>query len=670
MRDPAESTIGDSVFETYEATPQAIPLEITAEVVEAVASKLSGAAGRGGTDAVALQNWLLRFGSESEQLRLEMSAWASWLANSNPPYASYRALMACRLVALDKQPGVRPVGIGEVYRRLWAKTVIAAVGSQATAACGNFNLCAGLPAGIEGAVHAVREARTADLPHPPLTAPQEPTDDAGLFTQPQEPIPDDPNAALLVDASNGFNELGRKGALWTVRHLWTGGARFAFNCYRHSAQLILRRRGRECIILLSQEGVTQGDPLSMIIYGVALKPLSAAIRKEVPSVLQPWYADDMAMVGPCTGIAQAMSLLEQLGPARGYYPEPSKSILICRPEDQTRAKHSLTDFAFQYVHGHRYVGGFIGTKEARDDWLKPQLDAWVYGIEQLAKVAQRFPQTAYAGLAKSLQMEWQYLQRVLPNAGPSFAPVEVALADTFLPALLQEIAPASPAQRALQALPVRRAGLGVPDPQLTAASCFTASQACTAELTRTLRAGTDLDIQAHAAKASTERRRMLKDKNKAEEATLDRLCAAARPAVVRQMKRSQETGAWLTAMPNTLNGTELSEEEFHDNLRLRFGLQPLSLPARCDGCDAKFSVDHALFCKKGGLVLLRHNDVAAEWHTLCAAALTPSAVSDEPLILTGRDANRAPSNDTDPPPRPARRRCCAWLLEAWRDGYI
>ena len=38
-------------------------------------------------------------------------------------------------------------------------------------------------------------------------------------------------------------------------------------------------------------------------------------------------------------------------------------------------------------------------------------------------------------------------------------------------------------------------------------------------------------------------------------------------------------------------------------------------------------------------MLLRHNDVAAEWHHLCAQALTPSAVSDEPLIHRGRDGN-------------------------------
>jgi hypothetical protein len=650
MRTPEDEDIGEAVFEEYPNTPTPIPLDITAETVEAVATKMSGAAGPGGTDAVALQNWLLRFGSESERLRQELADWTKWLATDHPPWAAYRAMMACRLVALDKQPGVRPVGIGEIYRRLLAKCVISAVGSQATAACSNYNLCAGLPAGIEGAVHAVRQAWTANLPPPPQPTPAEPMLEQGPCTQPPAPpAPADPNAALMVDASNGFNELGRKAALWTVYHLWTGGARFASNCYRHAAQLILRRQGQDCIVLLSQEGVTQGDPLSMIIYGIALRPLSAAIRKAVPTVLQPWYADDMAMVGPCRGIARAMTLLEELGPARGYFPEPSKSLLISRPEEQAQARQSLSEFDFTFVDGHRYVGGFIGTRAARDAWLESQLDTWLHGVAKLSQVALRFPQTAYAGLAKSLQSEWQYLQRVLPNAGPAFAPVEEALATQFLPALLQEPEEIGPSFRDLLALPARKAGLGVPDPQLTAASCHSASKACTAELTRTLRAGTELDVNVHAEQASRARRRILKAKNTAEDATLDRLFTAARPNAVRRMKRARETGAWLTALPNAMNGTELSEVEFRDNLRLRFGLQPLALPTRCDGCDSKFTVDHAFSCKKGGLVLLRHNDVAAEWHTLCAAALTPSAVSDEPLILTGRDA-AAPSSSTDPPP--------------------
>ena len=53
----------------------------------------------------------------------------------------------------------------------------------------------------------------------------------------------DPSGTILVDACNGFNELSRLEILWTVRHHWPAGARFAFNCYKHWAQLLLRQPG-------------------------------------------------------------------------------------------------------------------------------------------------------------------------------------------------------------------------------------------------------------------------------------------------------------------------------------------------------------------------------------------------------------------------------------------
>ena len=39
----------------------------------------------------------------------------------------------------------------------------------------------------------------------------------------------DPSGTTLVDARNGFNEMIRLAMLWTVRHRWPSGARFAFN---------------------------------------------------------------------------------------------------------------------------------------------------------------------------------------------------------------------------------------------------------------------------------------------------------------------------------------------------------------------------------------------------------------------------------------------------------
>jgi hypothetical protein len=105
--------------------------------------------------------------------------------------------------------------------------------------------------------------------------------------------------------------------LWTVRHLWAAGAQFAFNCYHHSMQLILRRQGRSGYTLLSKEEVAQGDPLSIVLYGLALVSLAETLREEHPDALQAWYADDLALQGKTMVVAEAMTLLQHLGPKRG-----------------------------------------------------------------------------------------------------------------------------------------------------------------------------------------------------------------------------------------------------------------------------------------------------------------------------------------------------------------
>jgi hypothetical protein len=166
-----------------------------------------------------------------------------------------------------------------------------------------------------------------------------------------------------------------------------------------------------------------------------LVPLARRLRKAAPDVVQPWYADDSSMVGVSKAVAGAMDLLIILGPACGYYPEPSKSLLICHEGEQEESLENLGRFNFASSHGHRYIGGFIGTPEARSAWLEPKIQAWIDGIHTLARAARHFPQSAYVGLAKSLQSDWQYLQRVLPDCSVGFEPVEEALANAFLPAL-------------------------------------------------------------------------------------------------------------------------------------------------------------------------------------------------------------------------------------------
>ena len=69
--------------------------------------------------------------------------------------------MASHLIAFDKCPGVRPIGIGETLCRIIGKAVCLATHLDATLVCGSDQLCAGLQAGIEGAIHGMNQLFSA-----------------------------------------------------------------------------------------------------------------------------------------------------------------------------------------------------------------------------------------------------------------------------------------------------------------------------------------------------------------------------------------------------------------------------------------------------------------------------------------------------------------------------
>ena len=135
--------------------------------------------------------------------------------------------------------------------RIIAKAMLKTVRDDIQAAAGPLQTCAGHEGGCEAAVHAMRE----------------------IFTF------NDTEAILLVDASNVFNAINRQAALHNIQVICPAISTILSNTYQAPIKLFIVGGGE----IDSSEGTTQGDPLAMAMYALAIRPLIDKLRDAEPS---------------------------------------------------------------------------------------------------------------------------------------------------------------------------------------------------------------------------------------------------------------------------------------------------------------------------------------------------------------------------------------------------
>ena len=151
--------------------------------------------------------------------------------------------------------------------------------------------------------------------------------------------------------------------LWTVRQLWLYRDYFVFSFYCHWSPLVLRNRNGIASFLHRREGVTQGDPLAMITYGIDILPLIKNLKRVIPDVPQPWYSDDAGALGMFTRLETYFYFLTCQGLGWGYYPNLYKSVLIVRPENFEAGKVFGARHRFKVCKGAPYLAGYIRDNE-------------------------------------------------------------------------------------------------------------------------------------------------------------------------------------------------------------------------------------------------------------------------------------------------------------------
>ena len=132
---------------------------IDGHLIRSTALRTEGSAGPSRLDAAAWKRMCTSFKSTSTDLCEASAVTARHLCTCFVEPHSLSAFVACRLVALDKCPGVRPIGIGETLRRIIGRAIVKgiSVDIQAAAAAGPIQLCAGHQFGCEAAVLAMRQ---------------------------------------------------------------------------------------------------------------------------------------------------------------------------------------------------------------------------------------------------------------------------------------------------------------------------------------------------------------------------------------------------------------------------------------------------------------------------------------------------------------------------------
>ena len=493
------------------------------------------------------------------------------------------AIFANQLIPLDKGEGaVRPIGVGEVIRRVMGKCVMQVTKSDVIDASGSLQMCAGHKSGSEAAIHAMRNIFDADT-----------TD-----------------AVLLVDASNAFNSLNRAAALHNIQVLCPSLATYVINTYRRPARLFIAG-GEE---VTSAEGTTQGDPIAMSLYAPSLQPLITQLHVSTEAK-QCWFADDATGAGLLQDVRIWWYEFSDNGPALGYFPKAEKCWLAVKPDRKQAVMKMFRDTSINTaIDGHSHLGAALGSRPFLDEYVGEKVEGWVNEVTRLAEFAISQPQACYAAFTFGLRHRWTYFLRTLPDIQDLLEPLERAITDVLIPAVTDHTL--SEGERELLSFPVRMGGLGFTNPVDCSVSQCEISVKVTEPLVK------QIMEQVHQPPDVHEIRTVLLSTRKQKDDYITERFEQVKHSIPIKTKRAVELATekgssnWLTVIPLTELHYNLNRREFRDAVKLRYDWEIADMPTVCT-CGDQFTVDHAMICRRGGFIIYNVTMSSVIWKRSC-----------------------------------------------------
>ncbi|XP_066926215.1 uncharacterized protein [Clytia hemisphaerica] len=568
--------------------------------------KTRGGAGPSGLDGDGWRRILCskNFKTESNDLCLSLARMAKHLCTTIETDNSLEAFLSSRLIPLNKNPGLRPIGIGETLRRIIGKTVARLLKQDIADSVGSLQVCAGQDAGCEAAIHALRE----------------------IFRQ------DDTEAVMLVDASNAFNAVNRNAFLHNVNVICPSIATFTTNCYSSPSRLFVIGG----IEIASSEGTTQGDPIAGLVYAIATIPLImytvGELREHNTNTKAAGYADDVFGGGTIRGLKRLWDTIVKWGPKYGYFQQASKTWVIVKPQYLEEATEIFKDTNIKITtEGKKHLGAAIGSENFCEEFITDKVNTWISEIETLTEIAKIAPHEAYTCFTSGYKHKLNFTLRTIPNIKQHLQRLDEIITARFIPAITGGIQP-NETERELFTLPPSLGGLGIPKFSDISDQEFSNSEALTKQLQNKIKSQdyvNDIDKdEITKLKSSFKRYRMQSYRQKLE------LIKQQSPIEMKKLiEINSEPGAslWLSTLPIKEEGFQFDKTSFWDLIKIRYGHQLSRLPTICP-CGSPFDLGHALSCKKGGFIIQRHNSIRDTTASLLTQVCKDVKV--EPILTT------------------------------------
>ena len=235
----------------------------------------------------------------------------------------------------------------------------------------------------------------------------------------------------------------------------------------------------------------------------------------------------------------------------------------------------------------------------------------------LRKIAWCEPQAAYSGFIKGFKHKPIYFMRTKPNIKTQLGQLNDVIRTEFIPAITGGIN-CSDTERRLMSLPSRFGGLGIPIFSEYAQKEYEFSTILSNDLTTNIINQQPQFATNNNVKKIKSKIKLTKMQHHNEELQKLRSTLSDEQKGPNKLNREQGASSWLTTIPLSEEGYDLTKELFWDLIRIRYGWTLTRLPSNCE-CGNKFDVQHVLSCKYGGgggggggggFVSLQHNHIS------------------------------------------------------------